>query len=321
MIEYYIASGLLAFLVTFILTSVLIPRLKKAGLTGNDVNKSDKPQVAEMGGIAIVAGFSAGMLLAIFFQSFLAFEFNLTHILAAIITIFIIALIGVVDDLLDMPQWLKAIVPLFAAIPLVAINIGTTTMTIPFIGLVGFGIIYVLVLIPLAIAVTSNLTNMLAGFNGMEAGMGVIMFTVLLLVGLNNNSIEMSIISASMLFALFAFLIFNAYPAKIFPGDVGNLMIGVVLASAVIIGNREAAGAILVIPYVIDFFIKVANRFPTSRWWGELRGGKLYPLDDKVRGFAQLVMKLSNGITEKNLVLVFVGMETICGIIVLLLYF
>ena len=320
MIEYYVASGIIAFFVTYMLTKVLIPRLKKAGLTGNDVNKIGRPEVAEMGGIAIVAGFSAGMLLAIFFHTFLGFDLNLIQLLAATITIFIIALIGMVDDLLDMPQWLKALVPLFAAIPLVAINVGTTTMSIPFIGAIDFGILYVLVLIPIAIAVPSNLTNMLAGFNGMEAGMGAIMFAVMLLIGISHGSVEVSIISASMMFALLAFLFFNVYPAEIFPGDVGNLTIGVVLASTVIIGNYEAAGAILVIPYVIDFFIKVYNRFPTSKWWGENRHGKLYPVDNRVRGFAQLIMKLSNGITEKNLVMVFLGMEAAVGIIVLVLY-
>ncbi|MBN1169434.1 hypothetical protein JXA56_00240 [Candidatus Micrarchaeota archaeon] len=321
MIEYYVASGIVAFFVTYLLAKVLIPRLKSAGITGNDVNKTGRPEVAEMGGIAIVAGFSAGMLLAIFFHSFLGLDFDLTHILAAVITIFIIALIGIIDDLLDMPQWLKATVPLFAAIPLVAINVGYTTMSIPFLGVIDFGIIYVLVLIPVGIAVASNLTNMLAGFNGMEAGMGAIIFAVLLLIGISKSSIEISIISVSMLFSLLAFLFFNKYPAKLFPGDVGNLTIGVALASAVVIGNIETAGAILIIPYVIDFFIKLCNRFPSTKWWGENRDGKLYPVDNKVRGFAQLIMKLSNGITEQNLVFIFIGLEAVFGAIALILFF
>jgi UDP-N-acetylglucosamine--dolichyl-phosphate N-acetylglucosaminephosphotransferase len=200
-----------------------------------------------------------------------------------------LALIGIVDDLLNLPQWLKAISPLFAAIPLVA--------------------------------VASNLTNMLAGFNGMETGMGIMMFIAMLLVALSNNSAEMSVMSISILGALVAFAFFNFYPAKVFPGDVGNLTIGAVLASVVIIGNLESAGVILVIPYVIDFFIKFYNRFPSSKWWGELKGGKLYAYENKVRGFCQLVMKLTNGITEKNLVLFFIGLEAIFAIIVLLLFF
>ena len=104
------------------------------------------------------------------------------------------------------------------------------------------------------------------------------------------------------------------------PGDVGNLTIGAVLASGVIIGNMEAAGALLMVPYVVDFFIKAYNRFPSSKWWGDYRMGKLYPLEGKVRGFAQLVMKIFNGISEKNLVLFFIGVEVIVGAVVVALY-
>ncbi|MFH1685157.1 MAG: hypothetical protein ABH983_02520, partial [Candidatus Micrarchaeota archaeon] len=73
MIEYYIGSGIIALLVTLILTKALIPRLKQAGITGKDENKENAPVIPEMGGIAIIAGISAGVLLAIFFNSFLDF--------------------------------------------------------------------------------------------------------------------------------------------------------------------------------------------------------------------------------------------------------
>jgi len=37
-------------------TLLLIPRLHRAGITGKDMHKLGKPEVAEMGGLAIVAG-------------------------------------------------------------------------------------------------------------------------------------------------------------------------------------------------------------------------------------------------------------------------
>jgi hypothetical protein len=70
----------------------------------------------------------------------------------------------------------------------------------------------------------------------------------------------------------------------------------------------------------IDFFIKAYNRFPSSQWWGEWREGKLYPVEGKVRGACQLVMKQFNGISEQNLVLFFIAFEAIFAIIVLLLH-
>ena len=317
----YLAFGFFSFIITFFFTKILVPRLKRFNITGRDVNKPDRPEVAEMGGIAIVAGFTAGVLLAIFFNTFLDFEFNLVYVLAAVITIHSLALIGIVDDLLDVPQYVKAFLPLVAAVPLVAVSAaGSTSMNIPFTGDVDLGILYIIVLIPIGVAVASNLSNMFAGFNGLEAGVGSVIFAVMAFLAIANNSVEAAILFIPVLGALLAFLCYNKYPAQVFPGDVGNLTIGAVLASGVIIGNMEAAGALLMILYVADFFIKAYNRFPSSKWWGDYRMGKLYPLEGKVRGLPQLVMKLFNGISEKNLVLFFIGVEVIIGAVVVALY-
>jgi UDP-N-acetylglucosamine--dolichyl-phosphate N-acetylglucosaminephosphotransferase len=317
----FIGILLFSILVTVAFSELLIPRLKKFGITGKDVNKEGRPEVAEMGGLAIVAGFTAGVLLAIMLNTFNGLEFNITYVLAALVTIHAMGFIGIVDDLLDIPQMVKAFLPLAAAVPLVAVSAaGSTAMTIPFVGSVDLGIVYMVVLIPMGIAVSSNLTNMLAGFNGLEAGMGSVIMLVMAILAFMHGSNEMLVLFLPMLGALLGFLRNNWYPAKVFPGDVGNLTIGAVLASGVIIGNMESAGALIMVLYVVDFFIKAWNRFPSSKWWGELKEGKLYPLEGKVRGFAQLVMKMSGGISERNLILVFIGMQILVGLVVFLLY-
>lgn len=321
MLIYLLLLALLSFVVTYFFTSLLIPRLKRFGITGNDLNKQEQPEVAEMGGIAIVAGFTAGVLLAVFLNSFLQFNFNLVAVLAALITIHSIAFIGIVDDLLDVPQWLKAVLPLFASVPLVATGIaGSTVIGLPFIGATDFGLLYIFILIPVGVAVASNLTNMLAGFNGLEAGMGLMVFIIMVLFAFAHNSTEMLVLFVSIAAALAAFLPFNFYPARIFPGDVGNLTIGAVLAAGVIVGNAEMIGALLMLLYVADFFIKAANKFPSKDWHGEYRAGKLYPIGNRVRGLAQLVMKLKGGITEINLVLLLIAAQALLGVIILALY-
>ena len=317
----FVAILLFSIAVTVVLSEFLIPRLKRFGIIGKDVNKEGRPEVAEMGGLAIVAGFTAGVLLAIMLNTFNGLEFNITYVLAALVTIHAMGFIGIVDDLLDIPQAVKAFLPLAAAVPLVAVSAaGSTAIGIPFIGPVDLGIVYIVLLIPVGVAVASNLTNMLAGFNGMEAGMGSAIMAVLAILAYLNGSNEMLVLFLPMLGALLAFLAFNWYPARVFPGDVGNLTIGAVVASGVIIGNMEGAGAIILILYVLDFFIKAWNRFPSSKWWGELKNGKLYPVEGKVRGLAQLVMKMSGGISERNLTLVFIGMQILVGLVVFFLY-
>lgn len=318
---FYAVLGLLALATTYLFTGVLAPRLKRFGIVGQDMNKADTPEVAEMGGLAMVAGFSAGVMGAAFLQTFFGFQFNLIYVLAAVITVHTVAFIGIVDDLLNVPQWLKALLPLFAAVPLVAVRAaGSTAISLPFLGVMDFGVLYILALIPIGIAVASNLTNMLAGFNGMEAGMGSVIFLAMVVLAAAYGNTEMLVLFLPMLGALVGFLPHNRYPANIFPGDVGNLTIGSVLAAGVIIGNAEGAGAILLLPYVADFFIKLMNKFPSSGWWGAYKQGKLYPLEGKVRGLAQLIMGLSNGISEQRLVLTFVAMEALVALGMLLFY-
>ncbi len=299
----------------------LHPRLKRMGMIGNDINKPDRPEVAEMGGLGIVAGVSAGILIAIFLQTFFGLTFNLQFVMASIIAIQTVAFVGLVDDLIDMPQRIKAFVPMFASIPLIVLKAaGSTMISIPFVGVFDLGLIYIFILIPLAITVCSNLTNMLAGFNGMEAGMGIVMFLTLSILAVHDGKIEMAIISISMLGALIGFYYFNKYPSKVFPGDVGNLSIGAALAAAVIVGNIESAGVILAIPYIIEFFIKAANKFPSRGWAGIYKEGKLYSPEKPV-SFAQWIMRITNGVSEQNLSLIFVGIESIAAIIALALFF
>ncbi|HIH19489.1 TPA: hypothetical protein HA225_05960 [Candidatus Micrarchaeota archaeon] len=307
--------------ITSVVMPLLIRKFTAASMTGRDVNKKGAPEVAEMGGLGIVMGAIGSLLIAIALQTFLGYPFKLIEILAAMLTIMIISVIGTYDDLFSMRQSIKAVLPMAAALPLVAVSAaGSTELSIPFLGSFDFGFYYIFLVIPLGVTVASNLTNMLAGFNGMESGMGIVIFACTLLLALSNGSTEMAMISAAMAGALIAFLPFNWYPAKVFTGDIGNLTIGAALASAVIIGNLETAGAILVIPYVLDFFIKAANRFPSAKWWGELKNGRLYPVENRVRGLAQLVMKLGGGISEQKLVLAFIAAEGLCALLAILLY-
>lgn len=307
--------------ITLLSMPFLIRKLAASGMTGNDVNKEGSPQVAEMGGLGIVMGATGALLFAIALQTFFGYQFSLIQILAAMLTMLIISLIGTYDDLFDMRQDVKAFLPMVAALPLVAVSAaGSTEISVPLVGSVDFGFFYIFLLIPLGVTVASNLTNMLAGFNGMEAGMGSVMFAATGILALINGSMEMALISAAMLGALLAFLRFNWFPAKVFTGDIGNLLIGSALASAVIIGNLESVGFILVLPYLADFAIKAYNRFPSTKWWGETRGGKLHPLEGRVRGLAQLAMKLSGGISERRLVLLFIAAEGLCALLAILLY-
>ncbi len=313
---------IVSFAVSFTGFPIIIPRLKKAGIVGKNMNIEKQEEIAEMGGLVMTAGFGAGIIVAIALRTFfdLFLSVSLTSILAALATVLIVVIIGVFDDLISIRQWIKAIMPVFAALPLMAIKEGFSMMSIPFVGMIDFGIFYPLALVPLGITGAANAVNMLAGFNGLEVGMGAVAVGSLAIIAYIIGQTGALIILVAAFGALLATLYYNWYPAKILVGDVGTLSIGSVIASAVIIGNYETAGAIIIIPYLIDFLIKAKNHFPGKNWWGVYKDGKLYCPESGPVGLCQLIMKVCGGISERNLVLVLMGIEAIFGVIAILLY-
>lgn len=309
--------------VTVLAALVLIPKLRSAGIVGKDMHKPGQPAIPEMGGLIVVAGFGAGVLLAValatFFPRILAA--NYVHLLAVLCTVLLTTLIGVVDDLMGIRQWVKALLPLVAALPLVAVQIGRTWMEIPLIGRVEFGIFYLLFLVPLGVTGAANAVNMLAGFNGLELGMGLVAMGSLAVVAATVGRPTSLALLVAGCGAVLGALPFNWYPAKVFVGDVGTLSMGAIIAASVMIGGFQAAGLIVIIPYALDFLFKAAHRFPSRGWWGELGDdGKLHCPARGPVGLAQAILKLTGGLTERTLVLTLIGIEAAFGLLAVLLY-
>ena len=238
-----------AFVVAFLGVPVLVFSARHKGIMGRDVNKQGKPLVAEMGGFAIFAGIASGMLLALLTISFYDRQFQLAVLLlAALASISFIALVGVFDDLFKLRRRTKVILPVIASLPLMAVLAGHTSMFLPFLGQVEFGLFYVFLLIPLGITGAANAVNMSAGYNGLEAGIGAIASLALLAIALSIGSLPAAVILAACFGACVAFLKYNWFPAQIFPGDIGTYAIGCCLAAAVIVGNMEKYGVIVLLP-------------------------------------------------------------------------
>lgn len=312
-----------SFAFTYVAIPWFIPRLLAAGISGRDMNKPGDKTVPEMGGLAIVGGFAVGVLLAIAMSTFSVstMVLNLAYVLAGISTIMVMALVGVIDDLLKIDQKVKALLPVFAALPLVAVKAGVTSMAFPLVGVVDFGVLYPLLLIPIAITGASNATNMLAGFNGLEAGLGAVMCATIAVVAASVGQTEAAVISLAMLGALIAFLRYNWYPARILIGDVGTLSIGAVVACAVIIGNIEKVGIILIAPFFAELYLKGRGRFREQSWC-RVKGTKLvcgYMRD--VYGLGRLVMHLYGGVSERRLVATLILMESVFAALALYSYF
>ncbi|MDD5148633.1 MAG: glycosyl transferase family 4 [Candidatus ainarchaeum sp.] len=327
----------MAFFVPNYVLPLWIARMKKRGMTGKDINKINRPEVAELGGIPVWLGFSFAIMIAIFCSTYLHLVgINLTYLLAGLATIIIIGFLGAIDDLIGwkdgIRQWQHALIPLLAALPLMAIKIGNPAIKIPFIGLlpseffipffgiVSFGVIYSLFIVPIGVTGASNATNMLAGLNGLEAGMGAIMAFTLLIISILYGQVESTIIAAAMFGALIAFLRFNWYPAKVFGGDSLTLMIGASIATIVILGNMEKIGVLIMAIYFVELVLKARYKMQVESFGVPQKNGVLKAPVKKSGSLTHVIMKMGN-FTEKQVVLRILTLQVIVSAVTFLVFF
>jgi len=303
-------SLLLSFLVTFTITPYLIRYLRRIDLVVKDVHKENTPLIPVSGGLAVLGGVMAGLMFYVFLQTFY-YESpqNLLYLFSAITTILLISFIGFVDDLIiekskdetsGLRQWQKPLLTLLAAVPLMVVQAGTTTMLIPFLGRIDLGLLYPLLFVPIGIVGASNMVNMLAGFNGAETGMAIIYLSNLGLYAYANNRISAAAIAGVTVAALIAFYYYNKVPAKILPGDSLTYLLGAVLVSIAVIGNIERAALIVSIPFIIEFILKARGNFK-KKSIGKLENGKIKSLYEKIYSIPHLLTRTGK-FTEKEVV-------------------
>ena len=294
-----IICGLLSFSVTRLFMPKIIQKLEEADIVGKDIHKSWKPVVAEMGGFGIIFGFVIGMFSGIYMHDILAFP-----LLIVLVVILLVGMIGILDDLLALSSKSKFFLLFIAGLPLM--------WAAP----PNVGILY-LISLPIALSIGSNLTNMLAGLNGIESGLGVISMTSLTIACIILSKYDVTIISMSMLGALLAFLYFNRYPAKIFPGDTGTLIIGATIVCIAFLGRVKLIALIVLMPNIIDAALKfysagVMNRSqqkPTQL----NEDGKLVRPDAGFKSLIRLILR--RPIAEKDAVKIIWGIGIVFGIL------
>ncbi len=311
--DYLLALPLaISFFTTLFILPFWIKKAKQIGLVWADMNKIGKQKVAGSGGMISVLGFVVGVLIFIAYRRFyLASDDNLIEILALLLVIAILASIGFVDDLLGwqrggLSRRSRLILFIMAAIPLMVINAGKHVTSLPIFGQINFGLIYPLILIPLGIAGASSTYNFLAGFNGLEAGQGIILLTGLAAVAFFTGSSWLSVVAICMILSLIAFLIYNFYPARVFPGNSITLAIGGLIAAIAILGNFEKIALFFFIPYIIEFILKSRGKLIKQSFGIPRKDNSLDLKYDKLYGLTHvsiyLLKKVGIEPTEKRAV-------------------
>jgi UDP-N-acetylglucosamine--dolichyl-phosphate N-acetylglucosaminephosphotransferase len=305
----YLVLMFISFVVTLYLTPWVIRYMRRIGIVVKDLNKKNKPLVPISGGFAVLAGVFISIMFIIFVKTFVYHSTaELIFLLAATTSIIFITLVGFIDDLLikknkessaGLKQWQKPLLTLSAATPLMVVNAGTKIIDLPFLRRTDMGLIYPLLLIPIGVVIAANMVNMLAGFNGMETGMGIIYMLSLGLYAYFFGTQTGAIIAFASLGSLIAFYFYNKFPARILPGDSLTYLLGGVIACIGILGNIERAVIIISVPFIVEFFLKARSRFKAQSY-GYAVNGKIKSRYKKIYSIPHIFTRTGK-FTEKQI--------------------
>jgi UDP-GlcNAc:undecaprenyl-phosphate GlcNAc-1-phosphate transferase len=268
------SSYLTAFFVSVVLSILITPFLIKLAHKLNlfdqpDHRKHHKKILPRVGGIAITGAFTLTLLLF----------FDLTQrFLGLLGGVIILFLVGLIDDVRGVSAWKKLFWQVVAACVVLAGGIGIVYITsplggtiildswrIPFeIGGFGFNIIPIANIVSILWMIAMiNSINFLDGLDGLATGVAIIAAVLLLILALTPalDNKEVALLSVILIGALIGFLPYNFYPSRIFMGDSGAYVIGLLLALiSIYAGSKIAIGALVMGLAVIDAFITVSKR-------------------------------------------------------------
>lgn len=269
---------ILSFLTAFTLTYFAIPpiiHISKVKYLFDEPNSrsSHSVRTPSLGGIAI---FSGAIFSLVLWTPFSAFA-NLQYILCALIVLF---LVGAKDDILPMSPSKKLIAQVIAA----AILIFKSNIRLDgFYGIFGWheeaGWVFSIVLSFFVLLLIINAFNLIDGINGLAGSLGALVIFVLGIWFFLNDRLEFATLAFATMGAIVAFLKYNFTPARIFMGDTGSLIIGLVTA-------------VLMIKFVeVNYLLEDGSPYKFQNTPAVAAGILLLPLFDTLRVFITRIMR------------------------------
>ncbi len=243
-----IIENLKIILIVFGFVAFLVPFMKKMAyhVGAIDVPRTrhiHKREMPKLGGVAIFLGFLLGYML---------FCEQTPQMISILIGSFIIILTGIFDDIKPLKPKVKFVGQLIASIIVVYYG-GIVMQDVSAYGIyIDFGI-FAKPLTILFIVALINCMNFVDGMDGLAAGIAEIYFiTISIIIYITGiyNGLDASL-TLIMIGAVFGFLIYNFYPAKIFMGDSGSMFLGYIISVISLLGFKNVTITSFVVPALI----------------------------------------------------------------------
>ena len=264
----------LTFFVSFLVSYLSIPSIvrvakEKKLFDKPDCRKSHNGKIPSLGGVAIFAGLTvaAGSFIDYSRHTSLLHTPSLQYILVACIIMFFI---GLKDDILIISPMKKLMGQMIAALILIIPGNLDFSNLHGFLGIYDISFVPGLLLTLFVIIVITNSFNLIDGIDGLATSIGMLSTAFFGLWFFLSGNEEYCLLSAAMLGALSGFFKFNIFGGKykIFMGDTGSLILGLMMAVQVILFNEKnidlSAFSVKSAP-AVSFAVLIIPLFDTTR--------------------------------------------------------
>jgi len=304
----------MALLLSLLLTPLWKRIAEKLGIVDKpNERKMHTVPVPVCGGVAIFASFFAALASAVFFYSSTGQVFtsrDLTITLALAIGGTLTLIVGLIDDIRNMPPRVKLMCQILIILFIIPFGVSITFLSNP-----AGGIFYLprwlSILVTLFwIAGIMNAVNLLDGLDGLLAGVSAISATVFLVVALMKGQFFIALVMAILAGATLGFLRYNFNPAQLFMGDTGSLFLGIVFAILSVVGALKSTTTVALFVPVCIMGLPILDTL-----WAIIRRAKnRQPIFKADKGHIHHRL-LSLGLHQRYVVLIIYGINICFGLI------
>jgi len=297
-----LVAMILSLLAALWLMPKLIEGLKKHNMVVPDMYKKGRPLVPSKGGMILL--FACSFMITVIpvliyvsrqtLNNLINIDFlntpyltDMNYYIALVLLAY--GTFGMFDDYLDMGRPLKIFMPFIFSAPIILLLnpdhlhlplLGSIDLANTFLWIFTYKLVYRFLVIPIYVMVVANLINMHSGYNGLATGTSLIVLCALAGKSfMEGNSGDIATIGAFM-GGLIALWIYNRYPAKIFEGNSGALMIGAAIGITIVVKGYLLSGFVMLLPHTVNFLIYIYWRIrrvtaPRDPKWQHVKWGRL----------------------------------------------
>ncbi len=257
-----ILGFLIAALIVFVLTPLMGRLAHRTGAvdTPTDDRRMHETATPLLGGLALYIGWMVAVMLLVEVDR---------QVWGIIGGVTIVVAVGLFDDLYELEPIVKFIGQMLAIGVAIYFDTRMTRLGVPFTDIMWHLPLLVSILLTgFWMAMIINMVNFIDGLDGLAAGVCGISALTFAIISLATGFPAMGVLAAVLAGATFAFLRFNFYPASIFMGDAGSMLLGFVLACISVQSVMKGTAAVaLVLPLLVlgvpfvDLFLIVWRRW------------------------------------------------------------